>query len=515
MARLLLRSGKDPFTPVAAESTFAQDTYNANVGNHLFQHSVHKALMTPDTEVVSDSTLTERRQVTERLAQQIDDEFDAFVVPLANAFRPEFADRLDTLTGWVKTLHIPVVVVGVGAQAPTDSAGFDDLAPVSASTRGFVAAVLDRSASIGVRGEFTAEYLAHLGFPGDAIEVIGCPSLFLHGPGFRLSRQSHGSLSADEPIALNATRGVAALGALVGRLTAAHPNLVYVGQDKDDLRLILWGDGEDSKDRELPTHLGHPLYRADRVRFPLDVWTWLAYLRGFSFVTGTRFHGNVAGLLAGTPSVLILHDSRTAELARHHGLPHVHAGEIGAISTADQLFQRYDPSCFDARYSGRFTAYVGFLERNRLDHIYRPGRANPAFEQRVCETTFPPLVVPLHSPDGDQVVARLRWLRDGQRFDPALHRQAYRPPFGDPGRRAGTPGDYYRRLRRRIARLETELADSSGRVATLSEEVERLRAGAGTPRTRTLLRRLTGLRRDRVRRTPRPPETRHARPGSG
>src|SRR5674476_250136 len=34
MTRILLRSGKDPFTPVVAEATLQQDVFNSNSGNY-------------------------------------------------------------------------------------------------------------------------------------------------------------------------------------------------------------------------------------------------------------------------------------------------------------------------------------------------------------------------------------------------------------------------------------------------------------------------------------------------
>ena len=53
----------------------------------------------------------------------------------------------------------------------------------------------------------------------------------------------------------------------------------------------------------------------DRVRFPLETWSWLRHLSGFDYAVGTRLHGNVAATLADTPSMLLAHDSRTLELA--------------------------------------------------------------------------------------------------------------------------------------------------------------------------------------------------------
>ena len=39
------------------------------------------------------------------------------IIPLANAFRPDYADSLDGLSDLIEKLKVPVTVVGVGAQA--------------------------------------------------------------------------------------------------------------------------------------------------------------------------------------------------------------------------------------------------------------------------------------------------------------------------------------------------------------------------------------------------------------
>ena len=94
-------------------------------------------------------------------AARVNEEFDAFVVPLANAFRADFKPHLDRLTALIERLRIPGVVVGVGAQLSIDgglTTGIED------SVEAFMRAVLERSASIGVRGDVTEKYLDHLGF---------------------------------------------------------------------------------------------------------------------------------------------------------------------------------------------------------------------------------------------------------------------------------------------------------------------------------------------------------------
>lgn len=474
MARLLIRSGKDPFTPVVAESTLAQDVFNSNSGNYLFQHAVWKSLATDDAELVSNGTLSERDDPADGDAERINEEFDHFVIPLANAFRSDFIGRLDRLSALLEGITIPVTVVGVGAQAGTDLSR-DGLASVEDNVRRFVGLVLDRSASIGVRGEFTRDYLVGLGFPSDAVDIIGCPSLFLHGRDFTVEKRVD-TITADSPLALNLTPEVPGIGAFATAQAARHPQLTYIGQDAHDLRLLLWGvPFPHVHDPLAPVHLQHPLYQTDRMRLFLDMWTWYDFLQAKDFAYGTRFHGNVAALLAGTPAMLLAHDSRTLELAEYHRMPYQLMPELSGDIRAKELFDATDLTEFNRATPECFDRYTAFLERNGLAHIWTGGNGSGDFDKRLAEASFPPAVRPLVASDGGEVAARLKWLRDGMGFDGQQHAQAYKHPFPHPPRRdAGT--------RRRAAEQATK-----DRLAAQKQEIAELRAALRRVENRTLI----------------------------
>ena len=136
MKRILLRSGKSPFDVLSVEEALHRDVIATNSGNLIFSDAAHKILTTPDTEVVSNGMRTEVAA-----AGRINEEYSAFVVPLANAFRPTFEPALQRLTRLIKKLKIPVVVLGVGAQAVIDQ----DTARLKAmepTVRAFFSAVL-------------------------------------------------------------------------------------------------------------------------------------------------------------------------------------------------------------------------------------------------------------------------------------------------------------------------------------------------------------------------------------
>ncbi len=464
MSRLLIRSGKDPFTPVVAETTLTQDVFNSNSGNYLFQHSVWKALSVDGAELISNGTLSERRPPEPGDGSRINREFDQFVIPLANAFRPDFADRLNRLSELLKSVTIPTTVVGIGAQA-AHGQGVESLAPIAESVKRFVGLVLDRSASIGVRGEFTKSYLVSLGFPDESIDIIGCPSLFLHGRDFTVTKKVD-AISADSQLALNLTPEVPGIGAFAMAQADRHPNLTYIGQDAHDLRMLLWGvPFPHVHDPLAPVHMDHPLYQSDRIRLFLDTWPWYDFLATQDFAYGTRFHGNVAALLGRTPALLLAHDSRTLELADYHQMPYRVTPELTADLKVEELYESTDLTAFNAELPNGFDRYTAFLDRNGLDHIWTKGNGTGDFDERLAAATFPPAVRPLIAADGREVASRLQWLRDGMVLDITRHAQRYELPFPHPPwQGAGS----------RHARLHTQVETQKRQIDELYARLERV-----------------------------------------
>lgn len=385
MTRLLLRARKDPFDAVSPETTLVRNLIAQNAGNLIFSMAAQRILETAGTTVVADRFTVEPRD-----ADRINERYDAYVIPLANAFRLSFEPVLIRMTRLIERLTIPVVVLGVGAQA---NLAYDTarLKPMEPSVRGFVAAVLDRSPSIGVRGELTHDYLQGLGFRD--VEVIGCPSLFLNGADMHVEKRRP-ILDSDSKLAINVSPYVVSMGPIVAHHVERYPDLTYIPQDLDTLEMLLWGDvGADVDPADpRPIHLAHPLFRDDKVRFFTDPMPWLDFLATRDFSFGTRIHGNIAAILAGTPAYVLAHDSRTLELARYFEIPHRPMRRSDPMIDAADLYAEADYGPLNRGHAARLATFVAYLDRHGLDHVFRSPPAEPSFTSRIASTAFPPAV---------------------------------------------------------------------------------------------------------------------------
>jgi hypothetical protein len=407
--RILLRSPKDPFEVVSPETVLERNLIASNSGNLVFIHAANKILATTSTEITPDGL-----RVDPGDAGRINERYDAYVIPLANAFRLSFEPALIRMTQLIERLTIPVVILGVGAQSNLKYE-LDRLRPIEPTVRAFVSAVLDHAPSIGVRGELTQAYLQGLGFRD--VEVIGCPSMFLWGENLRVEKRAE-RLGPDARVALNVSPYVKAMGDIVMSHAERYPNLAYIAQDLDTLNLLLWGESAKAAAQAdaIPIHTSHPLFRENRVRFYVEPWPWIADLRTCDFAFGTRIHGNIAAILAGTPAYVFAHDSRTLELVRYFDIPHRPMPLVPPDVDAADLYDEADYGELNRGHAARFATFLDYLRRHRLGHVFEDGEDGSAFDARVARTSYPPAIDASSAiAPPDSLAARIRRARHGLR----------------------------------------------------------------------------------------------------
>lgn len=441
MKRILMRSGKDPWTVMSPEATLSTNVIGGNSGNFLFSYSAHRMLSRSDTEVVSNGLGFTRVE-----ADRVNAEHDHLVLPMANAFRPDFMKQLDIMSTLIEKLTIPVTVLSVGAQASL-ARGTADLSPLDESVLRFGRAVLERSPSIGVRGELTADYLTRLGLRD--VEVIGCPSTFLHGPHLRVNKHPE-HIDHSARVSLSVTPQVPEMGPVTMRHVRLFENLTYIPQDYSSLKLMLWGTpraGFDAGDA-MPFHPAHPVFRRDRARYFVDPKPWIEHLSTRDFAFGSRIHGNVAAILGGTPALLLAHDSRTLELARYHCIPFVLISDLESDMDAVDFYELADFGRFNDGQQARWNTFEAYLSKNGLSHAFdEPGQLE-RYDARVAAANFPAPVRAISRAATEGDLDRTDWL------------------YRELGR---TPEDVARLVRtveaqgRRIAALESQLGISGSR----------------------------------------------------
>ncbi|MCL2486633.1 MAG: polysaccharide pyruvyl transferase family protein [Oscillospiraceae bacterium] len=400
--KIAIRGRMLPWDNHSVKAVLNRNLIGSNTGNLLFFNSVVRALMTDaDTEFALANPLEgSGRQAAERA--------DCLVLPFANAFRRDFNLRAwtDYISSDALPPGIPCVVVGIGAQFPPGSAKSGSAA-LDKDALDFCRAVLKRSASVGVRGEITYDYLRGLGLRDEEVDIIGCPSMFTRGADLSINldginqvnikMSGEGRSSGGQPlragdgpvkIAVNGSGFAGPTGAayrnppwflefLRGALDE-YPGSVFIPQELDE-GLAVWQGRRPEGDKFEPSypHMpDDPVFRQNRVRFFVNAPSWFDYLKGFDFAVGNRIHGTVAALLSGIPAMLIPTDSRTLELARYHRIPHIESTET-RLDIPD-LYRRAIEAipATESRNRVNFEIFRAFLDKNGLDHIYNPAKSS-------------------------------------------------------------------------------------------------------------------------------------------
>lgn len=394
MTSILVRAPKSPFVPATVEWTLAENLIGNNSGNLIFLYASWKLLATRGTEVSAGGM----GGYPDRAAE-VNERYDAYVVPLANAFRLDWQASLERMAAFIEQLTIPVVVLGVGVQGSIDFTP-DELKPIEPTVKRFVSAVIDHGPSIGVRGEITASYLEHLGFR--EVEVIGCPSMFLHGERLNV-RKRLPTIGRDSQLAINighstASPYLAQLGSFVDRHVARYPHLVHFAQDRSTLELLVEGQVRPKTLAtwpRMPIPDAHPLLGRDRVRFYIEPWPWIQDLSKFDFAFGSRIHGNLAALIAGTPAFALAHDARTLELARYHEIPHLVIPDLPADADASDLYAEADYGPLVRGHTRRWERFTAYMERHGLAHSFNEAGDATEFDRHVGSIRYPgPVTAP-------------------------------------------------------------------------------------------------------------------------
>lgn len=401
-----------PYGNPTVFETIEHERFGSNIGNLVYQYSIYRHFSVGDNVLVPDKYSLD---FSDERADFINQSFDAYIIPLADAFRADFRHHLRAYTKLIRKLSIPVHVIGVGIRMEYDP-DFNIQREYEKDTKDFVKAVLEKSPMLGLRGEFTGEYLKRLGFiPEKDFTVIGCPSMYTFGPNLHirdldLNSSSFVSLNGSQQMNYNTVR-------LMNDIANKYENYNFVPQLYPEL-IPLYGGGPSFKSVSgYPSSVEHEFYKEGKISFPLNAYSWFQYMRNTDFSIGTRLHGNITGTINGTPTITIVSDARVQELAQYHNLPSVPTNKIKETVTLDSLLDFIDVKSAEKVQKRNFNHYVDFLNKLNINHLYKNEVINenysePSsdFDKRVKLERFNAMVQSINSVGDREKMKRIEFV---------------------------------------------------------------------------------------------------------
>lgn len=412
MKKILIRAGMSPLVNYNPTKVITKNLIGKNIGNMLFPYSISRALMLEET--VIDAVDTSRRY-SDKDVRYINENYDCLILPFANAFRKSFIAQLNGVTDLVNKLKIPCVLVGIGMQA--DLSGNKTAAPeLDEAVSRFLKAILKKSAKIGIRGEFTADYLTNLGFQAERdFTVIGCPSMFLYGK--ELPQMEVKELTPESSVSMNSKIQLPQkFHDFMHRCSQEIPDHYYITQVLEEISRMYIGKPYPSSfvpavPKHFPVEFTHPIYQSGRGVSFANFPSWMEFLKDRDFSFGSRIHGNIAAILAGTPCYIIVSDQRIKELVEYHHLPHLFMKDLKEDTSIFDLHEKADFTAIRKGHEERFMHYLGFLQENGLETIFdKEGNApeDTPFDRKIREVEFAPPIKAFSALTPEEQLKRLQ-----------------------------------------------------------------------------------------------------------
>lgn len=334
-----------------------------NFGNMLFTNAVYKQL-----------------KGCEHLGfnfdpAKVNEKFDSIVIPAANWIN--LSQDWQQLADLIDATALPCTAVGLGAQLSS----VEESKSVPKGTRKLLSVLSERSASFGVRGEFTAEVVQSFGI--NNAEVLGCPSVFYYGRTPEIRKADVGGVCN---VGVGPTRYVFPTSENIRFSDKQRQLYQYAIRNASSIYFQSEAFEISVMSREVPnqdTELAKAYYGIDdyeelkrrilvKGRYHRDLEHWISDVKRDDIYIGTRIHGAVAATLAGTPAVLINHDKRTAELALAMCVPSISIEdfEISMLYDLPNFVSRFDFEKYTRRSDLNIKKLARFYTANGLQSIF-------------------------------------------------------------------------------------------------------------------------------------------------
>lgn len=255
----------------------------------------------------------------------------------------------DYLEKLVDKYNVPFIPMSVGLQSPTFNPNFKLSADLVRLLK-----KLEKRATLGVRGYYTAEILTKYGITN--FSVIGCPSMYYwNNPNLKISESK-----MPEKISSNFKTFYSPLSRIEKHFLSycADRNMQFVEQTKHKLTL------EQTEDQKYFNYVNNWL--KDQTVCFYDYESWSKGLAGIDFSIGGRFHGNVIALQNNIKALFLTSDSRTEEMTDLFQLPVLHMSKFDRKKPIEYYFKLADYSKFNAKYPLLYKNFTEFVKKNGL-----------------------------------------------------------------------------------------------------------------------------------------------------
>jgi len=380
MKRYLMRGGQAPIDAKTPKMITERNTIGNNSGNLLYLFGVYRTLLREDVTIDMDLYQAEKVLYSDKDIDEINEKYDAYICPLADAFRDDFNGKLGNYARFFSKLKIPVYVIGMGLRAPS----FDDITNLKfvfdENAKKFVKAVTNKGSMLGLRGEITGSYLHKLGFTeGTDYQAIGCPSMYSFGRQLNMRQNvkftENGVLSPDTRLVYNlSSKTPEQVVKFLIEQGNRFPEHYATNQAYDEMLLLHYGiefNPSQPIDRDIfPWNVDHELIRSDRYKMFINAKPWFDFMKTMDLSIGCKLHGNVAAVISGCPAIFMPIDGRMIELINMHQFPHIAVADLKPNDTIESVMERVDMKSYIDAQPRNFDRFISFLHKNKLPTIY-------------------------------------------------------------------------------------------------------------------------------------------------
>lgn len=295
---------------------------------------------------------------------------------------PKYIDGHVWQAELIEKLGLPVCTFGFGCHAALGTKVSE--AEVDERSIRLLRVLADHSATVAVRGEFTADLCAKYGVKN--AEVIGCQSVYYAAAQNTPDAYKHRTRTGRHAASLSMRPDETATVQFM-----VENDIDYIGQDDRLQQRILEGglsveefaanpslyvlpSIRKAMDDGLVSAQAYHAYVKKHFHIFYDVPEWIAHMAdSYDFVFGTRFHGGVAAMQAGVPALWLEHDMRLQELCRHFALPSIAQQDIARVHSIEDLKALCDFGPFALRIPRLMENFLTYLDKNGVTPLVDPG----------------------------------------------------------------------------------------------------------------------------------------------